>query len=101
MSTKQRYGECKYLLPNDVTECICGWKTRKAIVITDHRCQYQSSGRCCPLPGTMCHHPYGNTWYCSGHWQTLGDPQLGEAVLQDAEKNYHAILEVRRDWRRK
>lgn len=82
--------------------CSCGWFLVEQFLKpqSDHRCEYQISGRRCPLPGTICSSPYANgPWYCSEHSRVLDDPQLGEAILRDAEKNYHEILRSRQDWR--
>ncbi len=98
MSAKQYCRECNQLLIKNAERCACGWHADKTSV-TDHRCQYRSNGRRCPLPGTMCPYPYGNTpWYCQGHWSCIGDSRLGDAVLFDAEENYQKILVKRRDW---
>lgn len=97
--------ECGKALSLKSKTCSCGWKKSEKhlpAAQADHRCEYQVSGRRCPLPGTMCPYPYGKgPWYCSGHWRTLSDPRLGEAVLRDAEENYQKIMDDRRDWRRK
>lgn len=96
--------ECDKTLSAKAKRCSCGW--RKAEVVTpstprDYRCEYTVNQRRCPLPGTICPYPYGSgPWYCTGHWR-VNDPQLGEAILIDAEKNYHQIMEDRIDWRRK
>lgn len=94
--------DCKKFLSSKI-KCRCGWTNKdleEEPQHADHRCQYQIKGRRCPLPGTICNHPYGSgPWYCSGHWHALNDPKLGEAVLIEAEKNYQEIMESRRDWR--
>jgi len=101
MSTKQYCRECNQPLAKGSASCSCGWRGGQATV-ADHRCHYQSMGRRCPLPGTICPYPYGSSpWYCSGHWRCMDDPRLGEAVTLDAEENYEKILESRRSWRDK
>ncbi len=101
MSSLHICPECGKWFEEKKQRCTCGWQRQpsRTTPCVDHRCQYQSNGHRCPLPGTMSPHPYGSTRYCSGHWQCIGDPRLGDAVLLDAEKNYHALLEKRRDWR--
>jgi|GEM_PF-2339427 len=96
--------ECGKTISAKTKRCSCGWRKAEPAITgpRDYRCEYVINQRRCPLPGTVCPYPYGNgPWYCGGHWSTLSDPQLGEAVLIDAEKNYHQILEDHRDWRYK
>jgi hypothetical protein len=93
--------ECGKRLGEKKQHCTCGWRRQlsSARACADHRCQYESDGHRCPLPGTMCPYPYSSTpWYCSGHWSAIGDPRLGNAVLLDAEQNYEKILESSRHW---
>ncbi len=97
--------ECGSVLSHK-SYCTCGWfisgkPTPTAIV--DYRCVYKALGRRCVLPGTICTSPYGKSspWYCSGHWQSLDDPELGEAILLEGEKNFEKMLQERMDWRRK
>ncbi len=92
--------ECYKPLSPNATRCTCGWRGKTAHPVVDHRCHYQSNDERCPLLGTICPHPYGNTpWYCRGHWSSRGNPKLGEEVLRDAQKNYQTILVPPRDWR--
>ena len=95
--------ECGKSLSPKATRCSCGWKEREVQtpVVADHRCQYRVRDRRCPLPGTSSQSIHGSTWYCCDHCRNLGDPQLCEAILIDAEKNYDSIMEARIDWRRK
>jgi hypothetical protein len=66
----------------------------------DHQCQYQSWGRRCPLPGTTCPYPYAkDPWYCAAHSKSLDNPKKGESILLENEKNFHNIMEERKDWR--
>ncbi len=98
MNAKQYCDECKQLLIKNATNCACGWHADKTSV-SDRRCQYRNHRRRCPLPGTVSPYLYGKTtWYCSGHYSSIGDPKLGDAVLLDAELNYQKILLKRRDW---
>lgn len=98
---KRQCPECKQIIDKTARVCFCGWKQPQPVVKADHGCKYSLMERRCPLPGTVSPYPYGNgPWYCSGHLHTLDDHKKAEAVLIDAEKNYHKILEDRRDWRR-
>lgn len=103
MNAKRRCPECNQNLITEVMDCSCGWRAGQSEQMpADHRCQYQVRGRRCPLPGTISPSIRGNgPWYCSEHWRNLGEAQLGEAILINAEKNYESILEERIDWRRK
>lgn len=95
--------ECENLLSVKAKRCVCGWVLIEKIkpLNADHRCQYVILGRRCPLPGGICPFPYSKEgpWYCSGHWRVFDDPRRGEAVLMDAEKNFHEIMERLKDWR--
>jgi hypothetical protein len=97
--------ECGNTLSPRSQRCSCGWVKveRKEPARADHRCAFTTSGRRCPLPGTMSPFPAGNSWwYCRRHYQTLSDPRLGEVELRYIEENYQRILnEEYVDWRKK
>jgi hypothetical protein len=95
--------ECGTPLGERAKRCSCGWFQieRKDPARTDHRCQYVIGKRRCPLPGSKSPSVNGSLWYCRGHCRALNDSKLGEAVLLDAEENYHQILENIRDWRKR
>lgn len=104
MKSTQCCPECEKVLSSRAKQCRCGWKlpiVQAEMRTSDGRCEYVIASRRCPLPGTICPYPYAKgPWYCAGHSACLDDPRMGEAVMDHAEKNYHAILaERRRDWR--
>lgn len=103
MKTFQNCPECGKGLSEQARLCRCGWKSpvQPDAPRADGRCAYHIAERRCPLPGTICHHPYSKEgpWYCAGHARCLDDPRLGEAVLHHAEENYYELLAQRRDWR--
>ncbi len=104
MSQTNSCPECGKTLYERTKRCSCGWTKPaiKTIQEVDFRCQYQSWGKRCPLPGTTCPYPYAkDPWYCADHSRALSDPQKGEAILKENEKNFHKILADRQDWRRK
>lgn len=82
--------DCENSLAAKAKRCACGWISteRQEQVIVDHRCQYSIALRRCRSLGTVSPYPYGNApWYCLGHWRTLNDRKLAEAILLDSEKN--------------
>jgi hypothetical protein len=92
--------DCYKPLSAKAIRCTCGWRHQTIPPPREYRCHYENNHKRCPLPGTICPNPYGNSpWYCSGHWSSRGDPKLSELVLQNAEKNYQAILAHPQDWR--
>ncbi|HEX4044865.1 MAG TPA: hypothetical protein VHZ76_04290 [Gammaproteobacteria bacterium] len=95
--------ECGKSLAAKAKYCSCGWRNPgiENSSTVDYRCHYVTCGRRCPLPGGISSSVFGSTWYCAGHWRTLDDPQEGEAVLLNAEKNYNDILKTYEDWRKK
>lgn len=104
MSSGERCKECRQWVPATELKCLCGWKparvTASVSVVVDHCCKYQARGRRCTLPGSMSPSTHGSgTWYCQGHYLSLGDPKKGEEWLDYVEKHYAEIMEARRDWR--
>lgn len=99
---KEKCPECKQILKN-MYKCICGWRMPyQNVPQRDRRCEYTMGPRRCPLLGTVCNFTHGDgPWFCSDHSRTFDKPKLAEAVLLDAEENYEAIMESRRDWRDK
>jgi hypothetical protein len=94
--------ECGNSFLEKTKRCLCGWRKAEINEPTraDHRCWYAIAERRCPLPGTMS--PGFRAWYCRRHYQTLGDPRLGEAELIYIEKNFNKIIEDEyTDWRKK
>lgn len=92
--------DCGNSLAANQVQCLCGWQKPEANArLGDRRCYYALGDRRCPLPGTMCAHPYGKgPWYCSGHWHARNSQAASEAVLNFAEKNYPQILAGHADW---
>lgn len=105
MTNKIICPECEKYVPATSDKCKCGWYPRHQVntAPADYRCEYTNGERRCPLPGSICAYPYSTKgpWHCSLHWRTLGDPQLAEAALREAEENYGTIMEEHRDWRAK
>ncbi len=95
--------DCQKSLALDAQLCTCGWRLEAEIKTqpSDHRCQFQSQGRRCPLAGSVSVYAYGiKPWYCSDHSQAIDDPIKGESILNYIEKNYAAIINKRKDWRK-
>jgi len=103
MRNQEACPDCGKHIMDTSKYCTCGWQkvSSAAAPTTDHRCQFQSNGRRCPLPATVCEALYGagRAWYCFDHVRCRNDPEKGQAIILDAEKNYQAILKKRRDWR--
>lgn len=103
MSKNNICPECGNSLTLSRNHCACGWfaKDRQVQRIADHGCAYSLGQSRCPLPGGICPFPYSKEpWYCSGHWRALGDPNMGETVLRNAEINSHKIIASLKDWKR-
>jgi hypothetical protein len=103
MSQSNSCPECGKSLLLTEKDCTCGWSQKQQPVpaYSDYRCRYQLDARRCPLPGTISSSPYGiGSWYCAGHWYYLTNPSKSEAILTDAEKNYHDILQRRHESRK-
>jgi len=101
MTNNNACPECGKIYSTKFKKCNCGWSDPDREAVSDYGCQYRVNARRCPLPGSMSTSLYGlGTWYCSDHWFSLGNSQLGEAILLNAEKNYQTIIQNRRDWRR-
>lgn len=108
MSNGKRCKECRQWLAASEVQCSCGWKPERVVieapVVADHGCRYQSKnkGRRCRLPGSMSPSIHkSDTWYCIGHYRSLGNPKEGEDWFEYAELHYEEIMESLRDWRDK
>lgn len=97
--------ECEKYISSQQKYCKCGWRLpqHNTSDFTDSRCDYIYQTHRCPLPGSICPQPYSTQgpWYCSLHWQTLGDPKRAIEALENAVKNYETIMEERKSWRDK
>ncbi len=103
MKKGERCRECQQWVNVEQAKCICGWQATKTevIVTPDSDCRYQSKGRRCKLPGSMSDSTRASEfWYCSLHWQSIGDPRKGEEFFNYIEPHYDEIMAGRRDWRR-
>lgn len=97
--------ECSKSLSIKKIGCSCGWSKPSAkveIFKRDPRCEYQSYGVRCPLPGTVSPSPYRNDQrYCSGHRCERDNPSKSEELLRYNIDHYAEIMEKRRSWRDK
>lgn len=105
MKSIDRCPECEKKLTNNVG-CGCGWRIPKGAnnmdQVNDHQCQYRSKGYRCPMPGTMCAHPYSNgPWYCIEHHRERHNPIKSEEYLEYIKENFEKEMKKRRDWRDK
>jgi len=103
MKASVKCPECGAPMSTQVTRCSCGWQKpdspKKSAA--DHRCVYRPGERRCPLPGTISPAVHASErWYCRLHYRTVGDPQLGEAALYEAEEGYEDILAEYRNGRK-
>jgi hypothetical protein len=88
MKINSKCPECGNLLSAKSMRCQCGWilVEQHNAAQSDHRCKFSAAKQRCPLPGTTCPYPYGTgPWYCAEHARTLGNPEQGEKILNEAK----------------
>lgn len=96
--------ECENLLSTKKKRCSCGWfqPAERMLIAANHDCNYTNRQEKCPLPGGICPYPYAKgPWYCSGHWQALGDDTLGNNTFIFIKKNYQKIMDSKKSWKLK
>lgn len=78
--------DCGCELNPNATRCFCGWKLSEEKKVDDD-CHYSIHGQRCKNFGEISPSVGGDAkWYCSEHFKTLDDPQLGEAILMASGK---------------
>ena len=104
MSKGERCRECQQWIAASDMKCSCGFIPARVneCVQADHNCCYQLQGQRCKLPGSISHSTHANgTWYCSGHYRSLGNPKEGEEWFHYVEQHFDEIIDQLTDWRRK